>query len=126
MTHRKGLQKLSIEMREAYAAEERRLAPKRARLKAETVIAIAAFNVRALTASPATFYPTIGAAIAARRYFLICECPACEQRGCVDLRKIDRHRGASIESLIPVLSCRECRPHAPFAKIIGLRKRRPF
>jgi hypothetical protein len=112
-------------MREAQLEKERRTAPQRARLKVETTLAVAAFNVRVLTQSPVTFYPTIGAAIAARRYFVVCECPACGQRGSIDLRMIDRHRGASIEGLIPMLSCRRCSPHAPFAKIIGLRRRSP-
>jgi hypothetical protein len=36
------------------------------------------------------------------------------------LRKIDRHRGTSITSLIPALSCRRCVPNAPFARLTGL------
>jgi hypothetical protein len=33
----------------------------------------------------------------------------------IDLRTLDRHRGAAISSLIPSLSCRRCSPHAQFA-----------
>jgi hypothetical protein len=33
-----------------------------------------------------------------------------------DLRSLDWHRGAAVTALIPVLSCRSCRPHAPFAE----------
>jgi len=35
---------------------------------------------------------------------------------CVDLRTIDRHCGTAVTSLIPSLSCRSCRPNAPFAE----------
>ena len=41
----------------------------------------------------------------------------------IDLRRIDRHPGASVESLIPQLSCQRCSPHPPFARLIGLAAR---
>jgi hypothetical protein len=66
------------------------------------------------------FCPTIGAAIAAECPWLRFYCPACRQIGLVDLRKLDRHRGATIESLVPALSCRRCGPHPPFARLLGL------
>jgi len=31
------------------------------------------------------------------------------------LRTLDRHPWSAISGLIPALSCRFCRPHAPFA-----------
>jgi len=37
-----------------------------------------------------------------------------------DLRKIDRDRDASIESLIPQLSVTRCSPQPPFARPVGL------
>jgi len=37
--------------------------------------------------------------------------------GCIDLRTLDRHSGASISSLIPSVSCRRCSPNAPFARL---------
>jgi len=64
--------------------------------------------------------PTIRAAILARKPYLKFYCPACHVTGRVDLRTIDRHRGTSITSLIPALSCRRCIPHAPFARLTGL------
>jgi hypothetical protein len=64
------------------------------------------------------FYPTIGAAIAAACPWLRFYSPACRQIGEVDLRKLDRHRGATID-LIPALSCRRS-PHPPFARLLGL------
>jgi len=75
---------------------------------------------RARGAEP-LFAPTIGAAIRAGRPFLSCYCPGCGAVGEIDLRRIDRHPNASLESLIPELSCKRCSPHPPFAKLIGPR-----
>ena len=47
-------------------------------------------------------------------------CPACRTTQAIDLRKIDRHRDAAVTSLIPALSCRGCRPNAPFAELVRL------
>jgi hypothetical protein len=58
--------------------------------------------------------------IAARYWFLLARCPACRATGNVDLRRLDRHRDASVTSLIPALSCRSCRPNAPFAELVRL------
>ena len=38
----------------------------------------------------------------------------------VDLRTLDRHPFAALTSLILALSCRSCRPHAPFAELVRL------
>jgi len=77
---------------------------------------------RARGAEP-LFHPTIGGAIRAGRPWLTCYCPGCGVVGEIDLRKIDRHPDASIESLIPHLSCQRCSPHPPFARLIGLAAR---
>ena len=45
------------------------------------------------------FYPTIGATIAAGLPWLSFSCSACRQLGSVDLRTLDRHRGARYTSL---------------------------
>ena len=66
------------------------------------------------------FHLTIGAAIIAGRPWLTFVCPACRVIGEVDLRTLDRHPAATVESLIPALSCRRCVPNAPFAKLLGL------
>jgi hypothetical protein len=66
------------------------------------------------------FSPTIGAAISARYWFLWVRCPACRTMSSVDLRTLDRHHDATVTSLIPALSCRPCRPHAPFAELVKL------
>jgi hypothetical protein len=47
-------------------------------------------------------------------------CPACCTTQAVDLRTLDRHRDAAVTSLIPSLSCRSCRPNAPFAELVRL------
>ena len=66
------------------------------------------------------FSPTIGAAIAARYWFLRVRCPACRTTQSVDLPTFDRHPNAVVISNIPALSCRSCRPNAPFAELVRL------
>ena len=81
---------------------------------------IAAWNARQAQCMPMLFSPTIGAAVAARHWFLWVRCPACRTINSIDLRALDRHRDAAISSLIPSLSCRSCRPNAPFAELVRL------
>jgi len=81
---------------------------------------IAAWNERQANRMPMLFAPTIGAAIAARHWFLWVRCPACRTTQAIDLRDLDRHRDAAVTSLIPALSCRSCRPNAPFAELVRL------
>ena len=69
---------------------------------------------------PMLFSPTIGCALKARHWFLWVCCPACRTTQAVDLRTLDRHPWSAISSLIPALSCRACRPHAPFAELVRL------
>ncbi len=69
---------------------------------------------------PLLFAPTIGAAIAARYWFLWVRCPACRNTSAVDLRTFDRHPDAAVTSLISSLSCHSCRPNAPFAELVRL------
>jgi|SRR5579863_4491079 len=76
---------------------------------------IASWNARQEAHMPMLFSPTIGAAIAARRWFLWVRCPACQSINAIDLRTLDRHPDAAITSLVPWLSCRSCRRtrHSP-------------
>ena len=83
---------------------------------------ITAWNERQAKRMPMLFSPTIGAAITARYWFLRARCPACRTTGDVDLRRLDWHRGAAVTALIPALSCRSCRPNAPFAELVCLSK----
>jgi hypothetical protein len=69
---------------------------------------------------PMLFSATIGAARAARHWFLWVRCPACRTIRVIDLRKIDRHCEAAVTSLIASLSRRSCRPSAPFAELLCL------
>lgn len=69
---------------------------------------------------PMLFAPTIGAALAARHWFLWVYCSACRTTQAIDLRMLDRHPDAAVTSLIPRLSCRSCRPNAPFAQLVRL------
>jgi hypothetical protein len=66
------------------------------------------------------FSPTIGAAIATGYWFIWVRCPACRTINTIDLRTLDRHGEAALTSLIPALSCRGCRPNAPFAELVRL------
>ena len=81
---------------------------------------IAAWNERQAKRMPMLFSPTIGAAITAGYWFLWVRCPACRTTNAIDLRTLDRHRDAAVTSLIPALSCRSCRPNAPFAELVRL------
>jgi hypothetical protein len=79
---------------------------------------IAAWNERQAKRMPMLFFPTIGAAVTARYWFLWVRCPACRTINAIDLPTLDRHRDAAVSSLIPALSCRSCRPNPPFAEAI--------
>jgi len=79
---------------------------------------IADWNERQAKRAPMPFSPTIGAALAARHWFLWVQRPACRTTNAIDLRTLDRHPDASIT--IPGLSCRSCRPNAPFAELLRL------
>src|SRR5215831_16170754 len=77
---------------------------------------IAAWNERQALRAPMIFSPTI----AAGYWFLWVRCPACRTINAIDLRTLDRHADAAVTSLIPALSCRSCRPNAPFAELVRL------
>jgi hypothetical protein len=93
---------------------------------ADAVWMIEAWNVRLAEGQPLLFSPTVGAALGAGYRWMTVACPGCRTCREVDLAATDRHPDASIASLIPALSCRNCRPHAPLAQIRCLaRKRQP-
>ena len=100
------------------AAAERRATDAQVLEDAERLIA--AWNERQAKSIPMLFSPTIGAAITAGYWFLWVCCPACRTINAIDLRTLDRHRDAALSSLIPALSCRSCRPNAPFAELVRL------
>jgi hypothetical protein len=81
---------------------------------------IAAWNERQAKQMPMLFSPTIGAAVTAGYWFLWVRCPACRTINAIDLRTLDRHHDAAVTSLIAALSCRSCRPNAPFAELVRL------
>ena len=64
--------------------------------------------------------PMVGVAIAARFYFLDAFCPGCRQIKQVDLRKLDRHERTTLHGLVPLLTCKSCQPHPPFARLVNL------
>jgi hypothetical protein len=86
---------------------------------------IEGWNARLAAGSPVMFSPTMRAAMIAGYRWLTVSCPGCGMVSDVDLSTVDRHLDASIMSLIPVLSCRTCKPHAPFALLVELSRERP-
>jgi hypothetical protein len=83
---------------------------------------VAIWNGRRAKGHKLRFDLTVGVTIATGHPWLTFICPACQQTGEIDLRAIDRHPNATIESPIQSLSCRRCRPNPPFAKLLGLSK----
>jgi hypothetical protein len=102
----------------AKEAEARRALGPQILADAESLIGV--WNERQARRMPMLFAPTIGAAITACYWFLWVRCPACRTTQSIDLRTLDRHRDATVTSLIPSLSCRSCRPNAPFAELLCL------
>jgi hypothetical protein len=100
---------------EKKAAEQRATDPQ---IMEDAERLVAVWNERQKQQMPMLFSPTIGAAIAAGYWFLCVRCPACRTISAIDLRTLDRHHDAAITSLIPALSCRSCRPNAPFAELV--------
>jgi hypothetical protein len=111
----------------AASTKERKNRPSKLRLEREAKRAVAVFNVRALSRFPTQVaWPTFRAALTAKRYYLTVWCPACKNVACVDIRpeRLRYHPDASINCLIPYLSCSRCCPNPPFAQILGLRRYR--
>jgi hypothetical protein len=114
----------------ARSANERRLdiLEKRARdavsnlaeLDARRIVAI--WNGRRAKGRELWSHLRIGAAIAVGHPWLTFVCPGCQQIGEIDLRGLDFHPNATIESLILSLSCRRCQPNPPFVRLFGLSK----
>jgi hypothetical protein len=102
------------------AAEQRATSPQIV-TDAERLVVL--WNERQERGMPMLFAPTIGAAIAAGFWFLWVRCPACRTINAIDVRTLDRHHDAAGTSLIPALSCRSCRPNAPFAELVRLSRK---
>lgn len=64
--------------------------------------------------------PTIGDALMTGHHWLRVFCPGCKTSNTVDLRRIDRHPDASVESLTYSLRCTWCRDDAPMPRLLGL------
>src|SRR5665213_2335726 len=69
------------------------------------------------------FYPSVGTALTTGCNWLHVVCPACQQIGETDLRKIDIHPHASLGTVVRAMSCRRCSPHPPFARPLGATRR---
>jgi|SRR5262245_37275632 len=114
-----GPNRRALERQEARAREAQRRKQDESQQAdiAEAVQIIEAWNDRLVSGRRALFSLTIGAATIAGYRWLTVLCPSCGTLKDIDLAKIDRHPDASIMSLIPELSCRNCRPNAPFAQL---------
>ena len=75
---------------------------------------------RSATRHKPDWSPRVGVALAAKFYFLDVVCPGCRQLKQVDLRTLDRHERTTLHGLIPLLSCKNCQPHPPFARLVRL------
>ena len=96
----------------------------RNRLKAATAKHVMAlWNVALAAGWRTVFTPSIGTALATGCHWLHVVCPACQQLGETDLRKLDIHPNASIGVVIRAMSCKRCSPHPPFARPLGATKR---
>jgi beta-phosphoglucomutase-like phosphatase (HAD superfamily) len=112
--------KLEDQRREAANKEAAKRRATDAQVLEDAERLIAAWNERQALRASMIFSPTVGAAIAAGYWFLWVRCPACRSTSSIDLRGLDRHPDAAVTSLIPALSCRSCRPSAPFAELVRL------
>src|SRR5437868_3273625 len=117
-----GFNKRKLEDQRRHAAEKE-AAARRAldpQIIADAERLIEHWNERQAKRMPMLFSPTIGAAITAGYWFLWVRCPACRTTNAIDLRTLERHHDAAVTSLIHSLSCRSCRPNAPFAELVRL------
>jgi hypothetical protein len=119
-----GFNRRKMEAQRAEAAEKKAAArwETDAQILEDTGRLVAAWNERQAKRTPMLFSSTIGCALKARHWFLWVCCPACRTTQAVDLRTLDRHPWSALTGLIPALSCRSCRPHAPFAELVRLSK----
>lgn len=104
---------------------QRRRDAERARIAEQAAAVIDAWHELLAAETFVFLWPTIGAARASGRPWLTFFCPGCQIRGAIDLGapniREKYHPHASIETLIPALSCQRCLPHPPFARLTGLR-----
>ena len=121
-----GINRRQLQREEARAREEKRRRQEEARHVeiAEARDVIETWNTKVAAGRRILSAPTFGAARLAGYRWLTVYCPGCGTVKEIDLAKIDRHPDASITSLIPDLSCRMCRPHAPFAQLRRLTRDR--
>ncbi len=99
----------------------RRRADEMATAKGYAQRIVALFNARAARGRRPAFFPTIKCALVAETPIVHTVCPACRTITETDLRTLDHHPLATIASIIPKVSCRRCRPNAPFARIIEIK-----
>ncbi|MGB6663121.1 MAG: hypothetical protein WBE90_29560 [Xanthobacteraceae bacterium] len=102
---------------EKQGAARRALDPQ---VRADALRLVTEWNERQAQRAPLLVLPTIGAAVAAQHWRLWVRCPGCCTTQSIDLRRLDWHPDAMVTSLVPKLSCRTCRPNAPFSELVKL------
>jgi hypothetical protein len=122
MAHSISRRRVTLEQQLELAEAETRARPVQERMIRDAKLTIAVWNVRVRRGAPIWFFPTIRAAITAKRYYLACICPGCRVRGSIDLRPFAPRAYMTVAHLIPHIICSRCRPNGPHVQIIGLRR----
>jgi hypothetical protein len=122
MAHSISRRRITLEQQLELAEAAKRARPINQRLIRDAKLTVAVWNVRVARGAPIWFFPTVRAALTAKRYYLACICPGCHVRGSIDLRPFKRQPYVTMASLIPHITCSRCRPNGPHVQIIGLRR----
>jgi hypothetical protein len=122
MAHSISRRRITLEQQLELAEAAKRARPINARLVRDAKLTIAVWNVRVMRGAPIWFFPTVRAAITAKRYYLVCLCPGCRVRGSIDLRPFVRRAYITVANLIPQIKCSRCTPNGPHVHIVGLRR----
>jgi hypothetical protein len=122
VAHSISRRRITLEQQLEAAETAKRARPVNQRLIRDAKLTVAVWNVRVMRGAPVWFFPTVRAALMAKRYYLACICPGCRVRGSIDLRPFARRADATVASLIPHIKCSRCRPNGPHVHIIGLRR----
>lgn len=122
MAHSISRRRVTLEQQLELAEAAKRARPVKQRMIRDAKMTIAVWNVRVRRGAPVWFFPTIRAALTAKRYYLACICPGCRVRGSIDLRRFASRACITVANLIPHITCSRCTPNGPHVRIIGLRK----
>src|SRR5215472_10056626 len=86
----------------------------------EAVRVVEQWNAAIAAGHGAMWSPTLRCAIVAERPWLDVHCPGCSTGRAIDIRTVDRHPFATVNSLVIGLRCSMCRDGAPMPELRGL------